>query len=86
MTVACDKGIIHTTLFEKHILGHWILFEKHTHLCYCSYCQENLKFIQFRIPQNKSKNSWWVLAIKIREYKYYLRVTGLITKRSKKRA
>ena len=57
---------------------YWIILEKHTRGCSCTYCmrEEKIKFAGFVSPKMKSWNSWWYFYLKILGQKYYLRFTG----------
>lgn len=65
------------------IFDAWILFEKEYHAdCRdkdgCSYCIElakSNKTINLWLPENKSRNSWRVIAIKRKDHNLYLRWT-----------
>jgi len=71
-----SKGLISEILYSNYkFLGIWILLERHTLICDCSYCQEPLKRFQIRLPHFKYLlNGWKVIAWKYNNNKYYLRI------------
>lgn len=55
-----------------------VLLEHHEHPCGCSYCREPRRWwkpIELRLPEDKGKTSWRVLAIRIPRAMVYLRWT-----------
>ena len=48
-------------LWQRTILGAWILREEHDMLCGCSYCREMGGTIGLALPEYKARNSWRVL-------------------------
>jgi hypothetical protein len=48
-------------LWQRTVLGAWILRESHDTLCGCSYCREMGGTIGLALPECKARNSWRVL-------------------------
>lgn len=49
-------------LWQRSILGAWILREEHDTLCGCSYCRELNCSIGLTLPECKARHSWRVLS------------------------
>ncbi len=72
-----NNHLVSKDLFNIYnFLGYWIILEKHTSLCTCSYCKDFKSCFAIWIPIDKKRNSWRVIALKLSKYKYYLRLSG----------
>ena len=62
------------------LFGYWVILEKHSSLCDCSYCLEQIMLkslkLRLKLPEDKSWNSWRYIVIKLFGYTYYIRWSG----------
>ena len=66
-------------LFNRVIMGAWVLLERHTLTCTCSYCHEERKVntkIRIVLPKSKASNAWRRISYRNKDGSWtYLRST-----------
>lgn len=77
-----NRTLLEAEVFPRAYKSARVLLERHEKPCGCSYCREPWGHlpVQLRLPKDKGKTSWRVIALKLWSSTIYLRWTLVIWK------